>query len=193
MRYPISNNATHDAFHQQFSGPDSFHVVFSGSEKLSPPDWYHAGQCLYMFPFHISNPGKLTLDITHLYDNYGAIMEQSDQWPVLKQQKVISNLPLEICRGCPSRAFQYQITAGNLMKIRGRYQLYSIGKNKLRHWQRGRTTTVFSNNGPWTKRDLGRGSDGSEVYDPRMESESRRKEAKELWRNRRSEDAPKPW
>ncbi|GJJ77074.1 hypothetical protein EMPS_09433 [Entomortierella parvispora] len=75
----------------------------NGSEKLSPPDWYHAGQCLYVFPFHISNPGKLTLDITHLYDNFGAVVEQSDGWPVLTQKKVVSNLPLEVCRGCPSR------------------------------------------------------------------------------------------
>ncbi|KAG0045484.1 hypothetical protein BGZ83_009322 [Gryganskiella cystojenkinii] len=103
LKYPISGNATHDAFHRQFSGPDAFHVVFSGSEKLSPPDWYHAGQCLYVFPFHISNPGKLTLDITHLYDNFGAVVEEADSWPVLQRKKVVSNLPLEICRGCPSR------------------------------------------------------------------------------------------
>ncbi|KAF9429833.1 hypothetical protein BGZ94_009295 [Podila epigama] len=101
--YPVSGNATHDAFHRQFSGPDSFHVVFSGSEKLSPPDWYHAGQCLYVFPFHISNPGKLSLDITHLYDSFGAVAEQKDEWPTLKNQKIISNQPLEVCRGCQTR------------------------------------------------------------------------------------------
>ncbi|KAF9149847.1 hypothetical protein BG015_008339 [Linnemannia schmuckeri] len=106
LRYPISGNSTHDAFHRQFSGPDSFHVVFSGSEKLSPPDWYHAGQCLYIFPFHISNPGKLSLDITHLYDNFGAVVEQSKEWPVLQLRKVVSSLPLEVCRGCPSRVAQ---------------------------------------------------------------------------------------
>ncbi|KAF9102065.1 hypothetical protein BGX29_004988 [Mortierella sp. GBA35] len=103
LRYPISGNATHDAFHRQFSGPDSFHVVFSGAEKLSPPDWYHAGQCLYVFPFHISNPGKLALDITHLYDNFGAVVEQSTEWPVLYRKKIVSNVPLEVCRDCPSR------------------------------------------------------------------------------------------
>ncbi|KAF9288963.1 hypothetical protein BGZ68_010288, partial [Mortierella alpina] len=103
LKYPISGNATHDAFHRQFSGPDSFYVVFSGSEKLSPPDWYHAGQCLYVFPFHISNPGKLSLDITHLYDNFGAVVEQADEWPILKNQQVITDVPIEICRGCPSR------------------------------------------------------------------------------------------
>ncbi|KAK5827653.1 hypothetical protein F5H01DRAFT_399218 [Linnemannia elongata] len=103
LKYPISGNSTHDAFHRQFSGPDSFHVVFSGSEKLSPPDWYHAGQCLYIFPFHISNPGRLSLDITHLYDNFGAVVEQAKEWPVLWRRKVVSGLPLEICRGCPSR------------------------------------------------------------------------------------------
>ncbi|KAG0205255.1 hypothetical protein BGX33_008005 [Mortierella sp. NVP41] len=102
LRYPISGNATHDAFHRQFSGPDSFHVVFSGAEKLSPPDWYHAGQCLYVFPFHTSNPGKLALDITHLYDNFGAVVEQSKEWPVLHRKKIISNVPLEVCRDCPS-------------------------------------------------------------------------------------------
>ncbi|KAG0246378.1 hypothetical protein BGX31_002679 [Mortierella sp. GBA43] len=130
LRYPISGNATHDAFHRQFSGPDSFHVVFSGSEKLSPPDWYHAGQCLYVFPFHISNPGKLTLDIVHLYDNYGAVAEQTDTWPVLKQQKVISNLPLEVCRGCPSRVAQPRFPmaseeAHESRVMKGRYQPYS--------------------------------------------------------------------
>lgn len=103
LQYPISGNSTHDAFHRQFSGPDSFHVVFSGSEKLAPPDWYHASQCLYNFPFHISNPGKLSLDITHLYDNFGAVVEQSKEWPVLQRKKVVSHLPLEVCRGCPSR------------------------------------------------------------------------------------------
>ncbi|KAK3848377.1 MAG: hypothetical protein J3R72DRAFT_428885 [Linnemannia gamsii] len=103
LRYPISGNSTHDAFYRQFSGPDSFHVVFSGSEKLSPPDWYHAGQCLYVFPFHISNPGKLSLEITHLYDNFGAVVEQSKEWPVLQRKVVVSNLPLEVCRGCPTR------------------------------------------------------------------------------------------
>ncbi|KAF9541809.1 hypothetical protein EC957_002644 [Mortierella hygrophila] len=103
LKYPISGNSTHDAFHRQFSGPDSFHVVFSGSEKLSPPDWYHAGQCLYIFPFHISNPGRLSLDITHLYDNFGAVVEQAKEWPVLWRKKVVSGLPLEVCRGCPSR------------------------------------------------------------------------------------------
>ncbi|KAG9061210.1 hypothetical protein KI688_007548 [Linnemannia hyalina] len=102
LKYPISGNSTHDAFHRQFSGPDSFHVVFSGSEKLSPPDWYHAGQCLYVFPFHISNPGRLSLDITHLYDNFGAVVEQAKEWPVLWRKKVVSGLPLEVCRGCPS-------------------------------------------------------------------------------------------
>ncbi|KAG0090917.1 hypothetical protein BGZ92_001889 [Podila epicladia] len=101
--YPISLNATHEAFHRQFSGPDSFHVVFSGSEKLSPPDWYHAGQCLYVFPFHISNPGKLSLDITHLYDNFGGVVEQTEEWPVLRNQKVVSSVPLEVCRGCQTR------------------------------------------------------------------------------------------
>ncbi|KAF9191259.1 hypothetical protein BGZ51_007579 [Haplosporangium sp. Z 767] len=106
LKYPISENATHDAFHRQFSGPDSFYVVFSGAEKLSPPDWYHAGQCLYVFPFHISNPGKLSLDIMHLYDNFGAVVEQDEGWPSLKRRKVVSNLPLEICRGCPSRIAQ---------------------------------------------------------------------------------------
>ncbi|KAF9903449.1 hypothetical protein EC991_003822 [Linnemannia zychae] len=103
LHYPISGNSTHDAFHRQFSGPDSFHVLFSGSEKLSPPDWYHAGQCLYVFPFHISNPGKLSLQITHLYDNFGAVVEHAKEWPVLQRKPVISNLPLEVCRGCPSR------------------------------------------------------------------------------------------
>ncbi|KAG0345149.1 hypothetical protein BG004_003932 [Podila humilis] len=101
--YPISGNVTHDAFHRQFSGPDSFHVVFSGSEKLSPPDWYHAGQCLYVFPFHISNPGKLSLDITFLYDNFGAVVEQTESWPVLRNEKVLTKFPLEVCRGCPTR------------------------------------------------------------------------------------------
>ncbi|KAG0305734.1 hypothetical protein BGZ98_003655 [Dissophora globulifera] len=113
LRYPISGNATHDAFHRQFSGPDSFHVVFSGSEKLSPPDWYHAGQCLYVFPFHISNPGKLSLDITFLYNNFGAVVDQTDDWPELKRQKIISNLPLEICRGCPSRVAQPRFSISN--------------------------------------------------------------------------------
>ncbi|KAI1320830.1 hypothetical protein EDD11_009787 [Mortierella claussenii] len=106
LRYPISGNATHDAFHRQFSGPDAFHVVFSGAEKLAPPDWYHAGQCLYVFPFHISNPGRLFLDIIHLYDNFDAVVEENEHWPVLKQQNVVSHLPLEICRGCPSRVIQ---------------------------------------------------------------------------------------
>ncbi|KAG0239333.1 hypothetical protein BGW41_007818 [Actinomortierella wolfii] len=99
----ISSNATHDAFHRQFSGPDSFYVVFSGAEKLAPPDWHHAGHCLYVFPFHISNPGKFTLDIVHLYDNFGAVQEQLDYWPELTNQKVVEAFPLEICRGCPSR------------------------------------------------------------------------------------------
>ncbi|KAG0199377.1 hypothetical protein BGX28_007349 [Mortierella sp. GBA30] len=103
LKYPISGNATHDAFHRQFSGPDSFYVIFSGSEKLSPPDWYHAGHCLYVFPFHISNPGKLSLDITHLYDTFGAVVEQTKEWPILRLQKVVNNVRLEICRGCPSR------------------------------------------------------------------------------------------
>ncbi|KAF9351926.1 hypothetical protein BGX34_000274 [Mortierella sp. NVP85] len=77
----------------------------------------------------------LTLDIMHLYDNYGATVEQADQWPVLKQQKVISNLPLEICRGCPSRMAQLRFLVSDdseqpheVGSIRGRYQLYSIGK-----------------------------------------------------------------
>ncbi|KAF9976195.1 hypothetical protein BGZ73_008977 [Actinomortierella ambigua] len=99
----ISSNATHDAFHRQFSGPDSFYVVFSGAEKLAPPDWYHAGHCLYVFPFHISNPGRLSLEITHLYDNYGAVLEKPNQWPEFRLQKVVEAFPLEICRGCPSR------------------------------------------------------------------------------------------
>ncbi|KAF9923948.1 hypothetical protein FBU30_005997 [Linnemannia zychae] len=120
MRYPISGNATHDAFHRQFSGPDSFHVVFSGSEKLSPPDWYHAGQCHYIFPFHISNPGKLSLDIIHLYDNFGAVVEQSKEWPVLQRKKVVDSLPLEICRGCPSHVarprFPSPITFNDMKK-----------------------------------------------------------------------------
>ncbi|KAK3815054.1 MAG: hypothetical protein J3Q66DRAFT_388962 [Benniella sp.] len=90
-----------------------------------------------VFPFQISNPGKLTLDIMHLYDNYGAIVEQTDQWPVLRQQKVISNLPLEICRGCPSRVAQPRFPVSDdseqpheARSIRGRYQLYSIGKTR---------------------------------------------------------------
>ncbi|KAG0269373.1 hypothetical protein DFQ27_003701 [Actinomortierella ambigua] len=99
----ISRNVTHDAFHRQFSGPDAFYVAFSGAEKLAPPDWYHAGHCLYVFPFHISNPGKLSLDITHMYDNYGAVLEQHDRWPDLKLQKVVEAFSLEVCRGCPSR------------------------------------------------------------------------------------------
>ncbi|KAF8952996.1 hypothetical protein BGZ52_002587 [Haplosporangium bisporale] len=146
--YPISGNATHDAFHRQFSGPDSFHVVFSGSEKLSPPDWYHAGQCLYVFPFHISNPGKLSLDITHLYDNFGAIVEQADEWPVLRNQKVVSNLPLEVCRGCPARVApprfpvhhegspgierrerEHGFNAGSTSNNRNRYDSYSLLEN----------------------------------------------------------------
>ncbi|CAO3567566.1 unnamed protein product [Mortierella alpina] len=113
LKYPISGNATHDAFHRQFSGPDSFYVVFSGAEKLSPPDWYHAGQCLYVFPFHISNPGKLSLDITHLYDNFGAVVEQADEWPILNNQKIVTNVPVEICRGCPSRVAEPRFVLEN--------------------------------------------------------------------------------
>ncbi|KAF9953584.1 hypothetical protein BGZ72_005313 [Mortierella alpina] len=113
LKYPISGNATHDAFHRQFSGPDSFYVVFSGSEKLSPPDWYHAGQCLYVFPFHISNPGKLSLDITHLYDSFGAVVEQADEWPILKNQQIITDVQLEICRGCPSRVAEPRFSLPN--------------------------------------------------------------------------------
>ncbi|KAG0329230.1 hypothetical protein BG000_000149 [Podila horticola] len=140
-RYPISGNATHDAFHRQFSGPDSFHVVFSGSEKLSPPDWYHAGQCLYVFPFHISNPGKLSLDITHLYDNFGAVAEQTEEWPVLHNQKIVSNLPLEVCRGCQTRVAPPRFPVhdspgidrresegfivGSASNLRNRYESYS--------------------------------------------------------------------
>ncbi|KAF9438599.1 hypothetical protein BGZ76_006651 [Entomortierella beljakovae] len=106
LRYPISNNATHDSFHRQFSGPDSFYVVFSGAEKLSPPDWYTSNPCLYVFPFHISNPGRFSLDITHLYDNYSAVVEQTNEWPDLKQKNVVSNLPIEVCRGCQSQVAQ---------------------------------------------------------------------------------------
>ncbi|KAF9586098.1 hypothetical protein BGW38_009710 [Lunasporangiospora selenospora] len=103
LMYPIMNNATHEASHRQLSGPDSFYVVFNGAEKLAPPDWYHAGQCLYVFPFHISNPGKLTLDITHLYDNFGAVLEERNGWPILRRRKVLSSVPIEICKGCSSR------------------------------------------------------------------------------------------
>ncbi|KAF9121266.1 hypothetical protein BGW39_010656 [Mortierella sp. 14UC] len=66
-------------------------------------NWYHAGQCLNVFPFHITNPGKLSLEITHLYDNFGVVVEQVKEWPVLQRSKVVSNLPLEVCRSCPSR------------------------------------------------------------------------------------------
>jgi len=145
--YPISGNATHDAFHRQFSGPDSFHVVFSGSEKLSPLDWYHAGQCLYVFPFHISNPGKLSLDITHLYDNFGAIVEQTEEWPVLRNQKVVSKLPLEVCRGCPTRVApsrfpiheggpgierherEHGLNTGSTSNLRNRYESFGFLEN----------------------------------------------------------------
>ena len=72
------------------------------------------------------------------------MVEQSDEWPVLTRKKVVSNLPLEVCRGCSSRVaaprFQQEhqeSSAGGKDAVlvsgafaKNLYQAYAVSKGK---------------------------------------------------------------
>lgn len=131
-RAPIVNQKDSDYVKKKV-GPDTFHLVMKGPQKVSSPKVRYLGYCSYAYDFELHNGGFFTAELFRLYSDYDAIDSLEDKWPSLYSESLLdSGLEFSLCTQCKRYISPPQISQfASYPLVKSSEKLIELRKNNL--------------------------------------------------------------